>query len=298
MGLGLDVRMPARPESFADALRRAIEARRLSLARITDHLAERGVSVSAATLSYWQSGRSEPGRKSSLATLPHLEAVLGLSPGELTCSLPGTRERAPRHAVCDLDTLWPGQPHAAVLGRLDTSWDTHLARVSVHDVLRIGADRRQVRLTVRQAMRARVDGPDRRVVMHAQDDTGAELPQIRPVRGCGLGRVEHDRAGGVVGAELLFFRPLRRGETVIVTYDVVSATPGPQEHAYTRRLRLPMREYLLEVEFDPLALPASLVALTEGREHPITLDADHRAHLVHTDTAPGTAGIRWSWASA
>ena len=290
--------MPDRLQSFADALRRAIDERGLSLERITDHLAERGVSVSAATLSYWQSGRSEPGRKSSLAALPHLESVLGLCPGELTGSLPGIRERAPRHVVGGLDTLWPELPHTAVLGRLDTSWDTHLARVSVHDVLRIGADRRQVRLTVRQAMRARVDGPDRRVVMHSQDDTGAMLPRITPLHGCALGRVEHDRAGGVVGAELLFFRPLRRGETVIVKYDVVSAAPGPQEHAYSRRLRLPMREYLLEVEFDPLALPGAVVAFAEGREHPISLDADHRAHLVHTDTVPGTTGIRWSWPDA
>ena len=287
--------MPDTLASFADTLRQAIDERGLSLERITDHLADRGVSVSAATLSYWQSGRSEPGRKSSLAVLPHLEDVLGLCPGELGASFSGTRERTPRHAVRGLDVLWPEQPHATVLGRLDTSWDTHLARVSVHDVLRIGADRRQVRLTVRQAMRARVDGPDRRVVMHAQDDTAAGLPTIRPLRGCALGRVEHDRAGGVVGAELLFLRPLRRGETVIVKYDVVSAAPGPQEREYTRRLRLPMREYLLEVEFDPRALPATVAAFTEGREHPIAVDTDHRAHLVHTDTAPGTTGIRWTW---
>lgn len=282
-------------DSFADALRLAIDVRGLSLERITEHLAGRGVSVSAATLSYWQSGRSVPGRKSSLAALPHLEAVLGLCPGDLTRPLPDTRERTPRHAVRGLETLWPEQPHAAVLGRLDTSWDTHLARVSVHDVLRIGPDRRQVSLTVRQAMRARVDGPDRRVVMHAQDDTDTALPRIRPVRGCSLGAVEHDRSGGVVGAELLFFRPLRRGETVIVTYDVVSASPGPQEREYTRRLRLPMREYLLEVEFDPRALPAAVASFADGLEQPITLDDDHRAHLVHSDTAPGTTGIRWSW---
>lgn len=98
-----------------------------------------------------------------------------------------------------------------------------------------------------------------------------------------------------MGAELLFHRPLRRGETVIVTYDVVSASPGPQECEYTRRLRLPMREYLLEVEFDPRALPAAVVSFADGLEQPITLDDDHRAHLVHSDTAPGTTGIRWSW---
>lgn len=287
--------MPDRPERFADVLRQAIDARGLSLERITDHLAHRGVSVSAATLSYWQSGRSAPGRQSSLTALPSLEEVLGLVPGTLTDTLPSTRERAPRHAVRGLDTLWPEQPHTAVLARLDTSWDTELTRVSVHDVLRIGPDRRQVRLSVRQAMRARADGPDRRVVMHAQDDVAAGLPEIRPVRGCALGRIEGDPQGGVIGAELLFFRPLRRGETVIVKYDVVSPTPGPREHEYTRRLRLPMREYLLEVQFHADAMPVGVVAVAEGRARPISLDEDRRAHVVHTDTAPGTTGIRWSW---
>lgn len=260
--------MPDRPERFADALRTAMDARGLGLDRITEHLAQRGVSVSAATLSYWRSGRSEPGRRSSLAALPHLEDVLGLPSGSLTATLPSTRERTPRRAVRGLDALWPEEAHSAVLGRLDTSWDTELARVSVHDILHLGPDRRQVRLTVRQAMRARADGPDRRVVMHSQDDLGAGLPEIRP---------------------------LRRGETVIVKYDVVSPAPGPCEREYTRRLRLPMREYLLEVAFDARALPESVAAFAEGREQPIVLDEDRRAHLVHTDTAPGTTGIRWSW---
>lgn len=290
--------MPDRPERFADALRAAIDARGLGLDRITEHLAQRGVSVSAATLSYWRSGRSEPGRRSSLAALPHLEDVLGLPCGSLTATLPSTPGRTPRRAVRGLDALWPEEPHSAVLGRLDTSRDTDLARVSVHDILRLGPDRRQVRLTVRQAMRARADGPDRRVVMHSQDDLGAGLPEIRPLRGCALGRVERDPEAGVVGAELLFFRPLRRGETVIVKYDVVSPAPGPREREYTRRLRLPMREYLLEVAFDRRALPESVSAFAEGREQPIALDEDRRAHLVHTDTAPGTTGIRWSWPSS
>ena len=59
----------------------------------------------------------------------------------------------------------------------------------------------------------------------------------------------------------------------------------------------PPHQVLLEVAFDPGALPESVTAFTEGREQPIALDRDRRAHLVHTDTAPGTTGIRWSWPS-
>lgn len=283
------------PRSFADVLRLAIDSRGLSLERIADHLSERGISVSVATLSYWQSGRSEPGRRSSLAALPHLEDVLGLDPGALSAALPPTRERARRTAVRGLDVLWPEEPHTAVLARLDTRHDADLDRVSVHDVLRLGPDGGQVSLTVRQVLRARTDGPDRRVVMHGQRDASAGLPRLYARRGCTVGRVVRHAVGGVIGAELVFHKPLRRGETVVMEYALASPSPGPRDVEYARRLRLPMREYVLEVEFDRRALPVSVVAFTEDREQAITLDADRRAHLVHTDSAPGTTGIRWTW---
>lgn len=283
--------------SFAEALRRAIGERGLSLERVQDHLAERGVTISVATLSYWQSGRSVPSRKASLAAIPHLEEVLGIEPGGLRDSLPASRER-PRRSVPTLDVLWPEAPASAVLDRLDTRWDAELDRLTVHDVMRVGADRRQQVLSVRQAMRARCDGPDRRVVLHAQDDVTAGLPELRAVRGCRLGRVETDPTGGIVGAELVFSRPLRRGETVIVEYELVSPKPGPAETEYTRRLRLPMREYLLVVEFHPDALPDSVVAVSAGHERPLDLDETHRAHLVHADSTPGLTGIQWSWETA
>ncbi|UUZ58482.1 hypothetical protein [Nocardioides sp. B-3] len=92
--------------SFADELRRAIDRRGLGLERIRDHLDQRGVSVSVATLSYWQSGRSLPGRKASIAAIPHLEEVLALDRGSLASYAPAdarptsTHRRAgPRRAV-------------------------------------------------------------------------------------------------------------------------------------------------------------------------------------------------------
>ena len=181
-----------------------------------------------------------------------------------------------------------------MLDRLDTRWDADLDRVTLHDLLRNGPDRRQVGLTVRQVLRARRDGPDRRVVMHCHDDPDADLPEIRVTSGARLGHVERSE-DGVVGAELLFFAPLRRGQTVVVEYDVVPQGRRPLEGEYVRKLRTPMREYLLEVAFDPAALPHEVVAFTEDREAPIPLDPSHRGHLMHTDATPGTTGIRWTW---
>jgi hypothetical protein len=283
-------------QTFAETLRDAIDRRGLGLERIRDHLEARGVSVSVATLSYWQSGRSQPERKASLEALPHLEAVLDLAVGSLRGALPTTRDRGRRGPVQGLDAVWPEPPQTRVLRRLDTSRDAELDRLSLQDVLVIGADRRHVSLTVRQVLRARTDGPDRRVVLHCHDDVSAAIPTIRAVRGCRVGRVEREDAAGVVGAELLFLEPLRRGATVIVEYELVATGAGPLEHEYMRRLRLPMRQYLLEVRFDPAALPASCTAFSGETDHqPLTLDPEHTAHLVDTDCTAGRTGIRWTW---
>ncbi|KGN31318.1 hypothetical protein N802_04310 [Knoellia sinensis KCTC 19936] len=281
--------------TFADTLRHAIEQRGLSLDRIQAHLGDRGAAVSVATLSYWKSGRSEPGRKSSLTTLPHLEDILGLERGELMGVLPLTRERSRRTPVPDLDSLWSEDSPAAVLSQLDTRWDADLDRVMLHDRLRVGSNRRHESLVVRQALRARCDGPDRRVLLHWQDDPTVPLPNLEVLRGASLDRVESDPVGGVVGAELHFCQPLRRGETVIVEYEMTWDGPGPADVDYTRRLRTPLRELLLEVEFHPEASPASVTAFTDTRESLVGLDLEHRATIAHPDTTPGATGLRWVW---
>ena len=248
-----------------------------------------------ATLSYWRSGRSQPGRRASLATVEHLEAVLRIEPGGLLASLPTTRERPRRKPLPEIDSLWEEPSPGALLNRLDTRWDADLDRVMLHDRLRLGKDRRYQSLTVRQALRARRDGPDRRVLLHQMDDTTVPLPRLDVVRGASLGRLESDEAGGVLGAELHFCQPLRRGETVIVEYELTWERGGPADTCCTRKLRTPLREMLLEVEFEPSTHPTRIAAFSGDRESLVALDIEHRATVVHTDNAPGPTGLRWSW---
>lgn len=282
--------------NFAEALRHAIDQRGLGLERIRDRLNQRGVSISVATLSYWQSGRSRPERKASLAALPHLEDVLGVPPGSLHATLAPATLRRRRAPVVGLDELWPESPPGWVLSRLDTSWDTELDRLTVHDRLVIGADRRQVSLTVRQVLRARSDGPDRRVVLHSHEDLQAAPATLEPLRGCRLGRVVHDPQGLVLGAELEFLRPLRKGETAVTEYTLRSGSPGPMELLYQRRLRVPLTDYLLEVQFDAAALPQRVSAVTDcSGETPLELGPDHAVHLVSPGCTMDLAGIGWSW---
>jgi hypothetical protein len=107
-------------ESFATVLHAAIDASGLGLARIHDHLKRRGVSVSIATLSYWQNGHSVPGRRSTLAALAHLEDVLHVAPGSLTTWVPraakfGRNGRSARSARPDAMRQIP-PPREAVTG--------------------------------------------------------------------------------------------------------------------------------------------------------------------------------------
>ncbi|MGW5418568.1 helix-turn-helix domain-containing protein, partial [Actinomadura geliboluensis] len=66
---------------FAGALRQAVQASGLTLERIRHRLGRRGLTVSVATLSYWQRGRSRPRSRTVVVAL---EEILQVPPGTLT----------------------------------------------------------------------------------------------------------------------------------------------------------------------------------------------------------------------
>ena len=71
--------------------------RGLSLARLQHRLADSGTPVSVATLSYWQSGRSQPERLDSFHAVVGLEDVLGLPAGGLSRLLDTPRPQDLHH---------------------------------------------------------------------------------------------------------------------------------------------------------------------------------------------------------
>jgi transcriptional regulator with XRE-family HTH domain len=292
---------------FPDALRAAIRASRLSLDRIQHRLALRGVTISVATLSYWQSGRRRPERPESLEALRQLEAVLALPPTALSSLLGPPRPRGRRsHASRQLpiDALWSRREHlASLLAKVDTSSDGQLGRISQQDRCEIGADRGQRSLWVRQVLRAENDGPDRWILVYDSETPGC-LPELTNLRNCRLGRTTTDDDGSILVAELLFDRALARGDTLIMEYQLVN--PGPSYpdggDVYCRKFRLPAREYVLEVRFAPEALPvrcqqfSALVGEDErARRRNLVLDASGGVHAVALGFGPGVFGIGWEW---
>jgi transcriptional regulator with XRE-family HTH domain len=292
---------------FPDALRATISASRLSLDRIQHRLALRGVTISVATLSYWQSGRRRPERPESLEALRQLEAVLGLPQTALSSLLGPPRPRGRRSHAADLlpiDALWSRREHlASLLSKVDTSFDGQLGRISQQDRCEIGPDRGHRSLWVRQILRAENDGPDRWILVYDSETPGV-LPELTGLRNCGLGRTTTDDDGRIFVAELLFERPLARGDTLIMEYELVN--PGPPYpgggDVYCRKFRLPAREYVLEVRFSPDALPtrcqqfSTVVGEDErSRRRNLVLDSSGGVHAVALGFGPGVFGIGWEW---
>ncbi|ONF73745.1 helix-turn-helix domain-containing protein [Amycolatopsis keratiniphila] len=287
--------------AFPGALRAAIDKRGISLERLGARLRAMGTPVSTATLSYWQTGRTQP-RPTSLAALRNVEQIVGLPQGTLAALLdpPKPRGRAARTRQIVLGTeFFPNvAPVERLLDGLDISQDARLTRLSGHDRIDIGADRGVRSRTSRQVLRAEDDDLDRLVVVHELDLPCAIPPQVRAIRNCGLGRVRVDVEAGLVAAELLFSRPLARNETILIEHGLDVSSPARSTY-YERRCRTPVREYLVEVRFDPLALPDRVIrycTLDEVEKYwPAPLDDDHSAHSVVVDFGPGRCGLRWDW---
>lgn len=293
--------------AFATRLRAAIATSGLSLDRIQARLRARGVVVSVTALSYWQSGKRQPERQSSLSAVRTLEEILDVPVGSLLGLLPpprprggGSRRQAgvepmsfPREVLQPLlDKV--GAPHA-----LERQHPLKL--VGLHDLCEIAADGGQRSVTARAVFQAGSDGQDRWLLVYTQDDPAAGPPELHAVRNCRIGRAEVDAAHGLVVAELVFDQPINRGETHLIEYTLTNSGPPYPEcrNTHYREFRRPVREYLLEVRFARGTAPercwqysrnGSTGTLARRR---LKLDGGDGVHAVALDFGPGVFGIDW-----
>lgn len=305
--VGAELAELLRTGPFEAALRAAIRARKLSLERLQCRLRARGTPVSITALSYWQSGRRQPERPDSLLALEQLESVLGLRNGALSALLgpprPRGRNRRTARAAPPLTDLWAENTSAAeLLARFDTSADGKLTRLGHHDLVHVDARGDQRKVRARQLLRAERNGADRWVMLF--DGSPGAPTSVRPIRGCRLGRALTDPARKVVVAELVFERALDRDETLLLEYDVVEPVPRERDRAFCRLFRLPVQQYVLELQFDPDCPPStceSFVGDSAGRDveppKPPSVDRAGRAHAVALDFGMGVFGARWRPAS-
>ncbi|HKN51319.1 MAG TPA: hypothetical protein VJX66_02395 [Amycolatopsis sp.] len=293
--------------AFATALRAAISASGLSLDRIQARLRARGASVSVTALSYWQSGKRQPERQSSLSAVRALEEILDVPAGALLGLLSPPRPRggaSRRQAGGDpltfpRETLQPLLDKVGASNALDRRHPLKL--VGLHDKCEIAADGGTRAVTARAVFQASADGQDRWLLVYAQGDPSTGPPQLHAVRNCRIGRAEVDEGHGLTVAELIFDRPIDRGETHLIEYTLTNSGPPYPEcrNTHYREFRRPVREYLLEVRFAPGAAPARCWQYSRNGDagtlvrRPLKLDGGDGVHAVALDFGPGVFGIDW-----
>ena len=300
---------PADPVStgistFAEALRTAVESSGLGLKSIQRRMRERGSAISVATLSYWQSGRSMPGRRESFEALEHLEHVLDLPAGALARLVPQRSDTPPGESI---NTLAAAIGEGVQLPQIFTELDARLRRTvslfSEHVLMTVGADRRQHTGWNRRIVRAVASGVNRIILAHQVSDPEAALPTVRPLTHCTVGARHVVTPQAVVLTELLFDRVLEKGESVVVEYDVDYGPPFPVDSFHELKRQLPLREFVMEVRFDPGARPTRCEWYQSSRQEPdvvrrttpVKINTTNSVLVVRHDLPPMRYGLRWFW---
>lgn len=291
---------PGSPDGFSEALRTAIAGSGRSLESLRRRLSERGTPVSIATLSYWQSGRSQPQRGSSLRAVLHLEELLQLPHGHLLDRIgPRRRPFLPQQEVTG-GGLPIDHPDAELaLADLGFGANPGLVDVTIHDTLDVddqGAER--VR-TIRNVVRAVRPGAQRLPALLTTDVPSGERAEFEAVSGCALGRQVSRPEVGVFAAELVLDRPLRLGETAAAEHRVLIPRDLGPRHCIEYYLVREVTELMIWVRFSPDRLPARVVTYStlggQTRSTPVHLHGSTSVQHVLHQVGPGVAGVRWDW---
>ncbi|MEU5692332.1 hypothetical protein [Actinosynnema sp. NPDC020468] len=291
-------------EKFADALRAAIARRDLTLDRIRARLADRGVEISLATLSYWQQGRSRPERPKSLRALRELEAILDLPRNTLFDFLEPRRPRGRWLGDTGLSfraLYGDDSPIRTVLGDEFANPNPDVTVLATTEQCFVDARRSLRRIATRQVLRGVNNGCERFLVVHGVDE-GDVMPHDLLVRGGTLGDYRVDEEGGYVAAEIHLGRTLDKNETAVVEYDWRMGESDIPSRQHERRMRTTTSSYLLQVCFDHVTVPArcyeyrraKVDAPLEDRRR-LPMDATPSVHSFQAKCQPGVYGISWEW---
>ena len=276
---------------FHVAFRRAVRDSGLTLDRLRTHLARRGIRVGLSSLSDWQTGRSLPKREDSARIVSALEEILGIEPEALLGLLAAADDR---RRIADVGVV------AELLDAVSESGHQSLDVVSKHHKLTLDAEGRTAEIWSRTVVRAPRNGVDRFVGCYfGHCDPG--LVQVQPLGNCHLGRQLEHPSEPALAYEIVFGETLRRGGTWVFDMRLTDGTASMcSEFAFA--FRHPFDQYVLEVQFDPGALPRTLTAFTHddirgGRhaQHNLLLSRHNSVHLLASAVDSGVVGIEWDW---
>ncbi|MGH8877649.1 MAG: hypothetical protein ACRD0P_09955 [Stackebrandtia sp.] len=303
-----ELRLALRNGPFSAALHLAIEASGRTLDEIQIWLAEHEARVSVPTLSYWRRGRSRPERRESLRAVHLLERLLEL-PAESLMSLLGPRRPRGRwigHSPGSIDfgTLFGDPLPTRLLSEVGVAASGALSRTSTQITVTVDSDRRTRSIRLRELVRANTDRVSRCGVLFLAHERPGNPPGISGARYCRVGRAKVDRSSGLVAAELILDRVLDAGEPALLEFEW-RFEPGILMDQYEHRFVEPIREYVLQVRFDPGAVPAHcrrydrrVATAPEDNYRELWIGGSHTALLAESDIPAGIVGMRWDWPPA
>lgn len=287
---------------FDETLRRAIARSGLSLNRLRAMLSERGLHVSVASLSHWQSGRSLPEKPSSLEAVDELEIILGLTPGRLRQELRGPRPRGRARSVYDVEGM---EEFLAAVGRVERELAFSHGRsneTAAFERLELGVRGEDVHVVTQiSTVRALEAGPLRRLSTYRIGDI-AERGRVSftPLFGCEIVGQTYVKDEGLYGIDILVGE-YAAGDQAIFGYEMVlEGVPCTDfrelDYSVTRRAHDAVVEVVFAEHLEPLHVQGVVSRGTEeAHTDELSVGLGGRVQLNREGFGPGTLSIRWDW---
>ncbi|MDR6866836.1 hypothetical protein J2Y69_001435 [Microbacterium resistens] len=287
--------------TFASALHRAIEDRKISLTEIRRRLGDAGSPVSIATLSYWRAGARRPEGAQSRVAIDELERILRLEPGELSDLMGPTRRpghlRPPGPGFSDEElTAAVGETLAA----LDAAPQTSLREISSTTTAEVGADGGVRVYTTRVLLQAAAGTIQAIPVAYTVSSPEAigSAPQPFVVSGVRLGRQHVHPSRTIIGVRLELDVPITAPETAFFEFGYRIPEAHPLERSLNHGVLRKSRELIVEARFTPDALPDWVEEVEDDEDGerviPRTLNGT-TIHAVRRGFGPGSLGLRWGY---
>lgn len=289
------------PGAFARALREATERTQWSLSALAEELAERGTPVTAATLSYWRTGRRRPGRQASADVVRGIEQVLDLESGSLLAHVTGPRARGRGTRFQPLGSS--GSDRAAQLAAMFAAMGMPEGQghttVVVSDRVRLDANGARVQQESSQVVRVTKNGLDALYVGFIDDEAADGPVDIASLSTGRIGAYLVDRDMRIQVARIDLSAAYEQGDTFLLSTTLQFPHAAGPAHSHERWAAYAMRENSVSIEFHPdlvaeevEAFDSASSVITPTSPRSVTVRRGIAQH-IGLDVAPGVHGMRW-----
>ncbi|WP_217184990.1 hypothetical protein [Streptomyces sp. AC495_CC817] len=287
-------------EEFAGAFRDAINARRVTLARLHAQLRERGNSVSMATLSYWRSGARRPEGVQSMAAVADIEQLLALDEGALTDLLTGTNRTGPLGPLqFPIDEAALEQSVKDAFAALGAEYPDTSREVTTHSITDVGADGRVVSCAIRSIVQSTIGTVTSIPFLELSPGVSTPAPLLSAVSGGHVSARYSHPNGEVHGILFELEAPLTAPHTAVIEWLVEFPEDYPAAFETGHALSRQSRELLVWTRFHPDALPdwvEERVETPDGEVRaPLSLEGRTSVHQVRRGFGPGALKLVWGY---